>query len=261
MKVRQWVSCVVVVCAVAGSVSGAGDVFSQLGKSRAEFEQQVAAAFGDGYVPVSEVRGKLKAATPAVRASIVEQVLIAAKTFTASPAFAKAYATYRDERKPQAPEAASAEAMIAQQKKEALDNIAELKKGMAAAPAADRAGWNDMLKEATSQLKMYESAEYKASVKESFAGEQQQYAEQLQEWKTNYPADPKAVVKLRLREFLTESNGVDFNAKLVPQYGKQKFANASYESKSSEWKLCYRAGREPVEKARAFASAWLAELK
>jgi hypothetical protein len=52
-----------------------------------------------------------------------------------------------------------------------------------------------------------------------------------------------------------------WNAKLVPGYGgKMKFADPQLESKSSEWKMCFRAGKEPVDAARAFAAEWLNQL-
>ena len=88
------------------------------------------------------------------------------------------------------------------------------------------------------------------------------YNEQLAQWKEDFPASGKEMVKRRLREFLQESANVDFDAKLVRRDGKMRFANEQYESeKSDEWKKCYRAGRLPVEKARAVAKTWLAELK
>jgi hypothetical protein len=90
----------------------------------------------------------------------------------------------------------------------------------------------------------------------------EQYKEAVAEWKKEYPASGKDMVRRRLREFLTESADVDYNAKLVRRDGKMRFVNAKYEDeKSGEWKVCYRAGKEPVEKARAFAKAWLAELE
>ena len=39
-----------------------------------------------------------------------------------------------------------------------------------------------------------------------------------------------------------------------------RFADNSLESKPEQWKLYYRAGKEPVEAARAFASDWLRQL-
>ena len=87
------------------------------------------------------------------------------------------------------------------------------------------------------------------------------YNEQLAEWKENYPPSSREIVKRRLREFLEESSNVDYDAKLVRKGSKMRFVNDDYEGMSGEWKVCYRAGREPVERARAFAKAWLAELK
>lgn len=256
MKRVHWVGSVVVVSAMTLSAIGAGDVFSQLGFDKSRVKDQIARSFLDGYVPVGEVRRQVKAASPAARAVMVEQVLVAAKAFVNTPEYAKLYAELRNERKPQAPEAASAAALIAQQKKDAQANVADVKKLVAQAPKEDREGLEIMLKEAESQLKMFDSAEYREMMQQQFAADQESYKEQLAQWNTDYPADAKAAVKKRLRDFLEESKNVDYNAKL----NGRRFANAAYEDKSSEWKLCYRAGKEPVEKARAFATAWLAEL-
>jgi hypothetical protein len=43
----------------------------------------------------------------------------------------------------------------------------------------------------------------------------------------------------------------------VSSGGTMRFADPRFESKPDQWKLCYRAGREPVEAARAFAAEWL----
>ena len=86
-------------------------------------------------------------------------------------------------------------------------------------------------------------------------------AESMAQWKQDFPAKGRDAVKKRLREFLRESADVDYDAKLVREGGKMVFANDAYESeKSGEWKICYRAGKEPVAKARAIAQAWLKEL-
>lgn len=88
------------------------------------------------------------------------------------------------------------------------------------------------------------------------------YNEQLAQWKQDFAPTGREMVRRRLRQFLEESADVDWEAKLVRCGGKMCFANEQYEDeKSGEWKVCYRAGREPVEKARAFAKAWLAELE
>jgi hypothetical protein len=88
------------------------------------------------------------------------------------------------------------------------------------------------------------------------------YREQLAEWSANYPATGREALKIRLREFLAESRSVDYAAQLVRRDGKMRFAKEEYENdRSSEWKLCYRAGKVPVEKARQLATTWLSELE
>lgn len=87
------------------------------------------------------------------------------------------------------------------------------------------------------------------------------YNEQLAEWKANYPATSKEMLRRRLREFLEVSRDVDYDAQLVRKGRKMVFVNEDYESQSEEWKRCFRAGKAPVEKARAIAKSWLAELE
>lgn len=92
------------------------------------------------------------------------------------------------------------------------------------------------------------------------AEEKQQYEAELEKWEKNYPTDHRLLIARRLQKFLAVSVDVDFNAQLVEIDGYMKFADEQYEKKSAEWKLCFRAGKETVDAARAFATAWLATL-
>ena len=87
-----------------------------------------------------------------------------------------------------------------------------------------------------------------------------QYAATLVEFDRKHPADPRAAVAIQLHRFLDVCRDVDFGAQLKGSDGSRQFANPAYEAKSSEWKMCFRAGKEPVEAARALADAWLKEL-
>ncbi len=75
--------------------------------------------------------------------------------------------------------------------------------------------------------------------------------------------DARPAIATRLREFLTLSATVDFGAKLVPCRNSQRscFADPAYEGKPGDWKKLYRAGKEPVDAARAFATKWLADIE
>lgn len=72
-----------------------------------------------------------------------------------------------------------------------------------------------------------------------------------------YPSDAKELIKQRLNEFLEVSATVDFDAQL----NGSMFANPTYEAKSQQWKMCYRAGKEVVAVAREEAQAWLKEIQ
>ena len=72
--------------------------------------------------------------------------------------------------------------------------------------------------------------------------------------------DPGVTLKRRLQAFLDATAEVDFDAKTTGQGGSRRFVDEQYEAKPPEWKMCFRAGREASDAARAFAKDWLAEL-
>lgn len=74
-------------------------------------------------------------------------------------------------------------------------------------------------------------------------------------------ADFRPLLKKRLQNFISLSESIDFEARLVPMGRKQIFANPVYEHKCAEWKFLYRLGKEPVDEARLFAKQWLTELR
>jgi hypothetical protein len=88
--------------------------------------------------------------------------------------------------------------------------------------------------------------------------DRERHEEQVREWEENFPADPRILIRNRIREFLETSADVDFSAKLVRSGSVMRFADSEYEEKSPDWKLCFRAGKEAVEAAREFAQSWLA---
>ena len=75
------------------------------------------------------------------------------------------------------------------------------------------------------------------------------------------PADVKVLVARRLREFLTLSEDIDFDARLETNAaGRQIFRSDRLQAKPAAWKLCFRAGEDTVEFAREFATEWLRSL-
>lgn len=193
---------------------------------------------------------------------MVEQVLIWTKAYVSSPQFAKDYAAQRTEAKPQKEVKGSIDDELKQLRAQRAAELEESKKSIAEMPKEYRAAAEEAMKAAAETMKQFDTPEFKKMERENIVAERQaaeeQYQQDLERWNEEYPADP---IGRRLQEFLDATADVDYGAKLVNQGGRQRFANADYESRSSEWKLAYRAGKETTDKARAFARSWLAELR
>lgn len=70
----------------------------------------------------------------------------------------------------------------------------------------------------------------------------------------------KSMLRQKLDAFIATASSVDFAAQTAAVNGKQRFVNPKYEAKPGDWKMLYRAGKEPVGAALAFARQWRQEL-
>jgi hypothetical protein len=143
--------------------------------------------------------------------------------------------------------------------------LEESKKAIASLPPDQRKAVEESLKstaELVAQMNTPEQRKMRLdAIKAERAARAQEDADALAKWKQAYPDDPKPVVARRLREFMQLSADVDFNATLVKtQDGPSTFENPAYQAKPSQWKMCFRAGREATTAARAAVQAWLTEL-
>jgi len=160
----------------------------------------------------------------------------------------------------------SADEQIKQQKADFEKEVVEMRKNMAGLDAETKKTMEESIKQMQAQMdKMATDPEQKELMRQMVemqrAENQNQYAEELKVWEENYPADPRLLIKKRIGDFLDMSADVDFSAKLVQSGSLKRFDNEEYEGKPSEWKLCFRAGKEATEAARAFTQSWLAELE
>ncbi len=188
------------------------------------------------------------------------------KSYVSSAEFKAAYAAAARAEKPEAPAPRpSADDQTNRMKADMEKSIAEMKKNMGAMDAEMKKVMEASIQAMRAQMKrMEEDPQQKQLMRQmaemSAAEDKQGHEEKLKEWERRYPADPRSLIKSRIREFLAVSAGVDFAAKLLPRGDKMVFANDDYEQKPAEWKLCFRAGKEATGAARAFAAGWLAEL-
>jgi len=256
------------VIVAAGSVIGANDVLQQLSVSKGDASKEVISSLANGNVNVYRVRNAFKAATPAARAAMTEQVLVWTKAYVSSPQFAKDYAAYRNDAKPQPDDQEgqlSVDQELEQRRAQRKADLEQAKKNIAEMPVEYRAAAEEGYKAAAEAMKQFDTPEFRKMEREGVIAERQgdaeDYQQRLAQWEEAYPADPRELVKARLTDFLEATADVDYDAQLVNRHSKMRFANAAYEQKPANWKLAYRAGRDATEKARAFAKGWLGELE
>ncbi len=217
----------------------------------------------------------LKAATPEARVALVNGALTWSKEYTDSPEFAKRYATARAQAEPRLSMGRkwTAEEELTRRQAFLDQRIATEKKRLDDPPSprqtpeqqqARRTATEERIKRMETDRARYDDPAARAELRKPLEVEDQRYKEEHARWEEDYPADFRVAIARRLRDFLALSATVDFGAKLVPCTNSSRhhacFADAAYESRPAEWKRCYRAGKEPVEAARTFATNWLREL-
>lgn len=239
---------------------------ADFGITETRLKSNLANAFVYNSLPVSPNRKAYAAASTAARVALVKSALGVVKTYAESAAFKAEYEKLRAQAKPGpneskgTPDEQWAKFLADQQK-----SLADMKANVAKmSPDMQKQMQATIQQVQTSMEKTSKDPQMMAIMKQSYAAEaensKKDYQRSLTEYEARYPADPGVLIAKRLREFLEMSNGIPFDAKLVGSNGQMRFADPKLESKPDQWKLCFRAGKEPVEAARAFASEWLKAL-
>jgi hypothetical protein len=242
------------------------DILVKLGLEPASAKESIMASLASGSVYNDEAIEAFKSLPVSARATIVQAGLGWIKTYVETAEFKTAYREFRDGKKPEAPAAQpSADEALKKQKADFEKQIAEMRKNMAALDAETRktmeAGIQQMRAQMEAMGKDPQQKELMGQMTEmARAEDKKRYEEQLKAWEEKFPNEPRVLIKRRINDFLAASADVDFSAKLLLRGDKMVFANEEYEQKPPEWKICFRAGREATEAARAFAKSWLAEL-
>ncbi len=203
------------------------------------------------------------------RAAMVQQICAFAKSYSESDAFRQKYLEQREGSKPIPPEKPEpVEEMRARLKKDMEKSIQETEKAIESMPAEHHEMMRANIAMLKEQAKSYDdpnnpmfSKDMEEMMKQSYEMQMAEHKKGVAEWEQNNPTDPKPMVKRWLEEFLEQSKDVDFKAALIEgENGRMLFAKREYEMKSTNWKLCYRAGKESVDAARGYVKGWLDEL-
>jgi SOS-response transcriptional repressor LexA len=247
----------ILLCA-AGAITAAQSTLAQLGFDEPEAKNMLLSSVSSGAVYVGSGAARaFKAAPAATQKSIVEGLLAWAKGYAASAEFKRAYAGRREGSRPEPPDPASG---MPDEKKQQAE-IEQMKKMAASLPPEQRKAIEDtikMMQDMQKDPQMRQLQAQGAKMAQKAAQDDHQLA--LAKWNEEFPENANVLIARRLRKFLDVSADVDFAAKLVPSGDKMKFADAKYEQRSAEWKMCYRAGPDALAAARAVAAAWLREI-
>lgn len=242
------------------------DFMKQLGISKTAADEKITNSILGGYLDAYGLKNA-RNIVMGDRSQVAKDLLVYTRNHVNSEAFKKEYAALKEANKPQKATVKTPEEL----KSETIDAIKKMittsENGLKTANSTMKPIYEKMLADGKKQLaeaqspnysqfKMYEK-NYPMMVQNLEEG----HAAMMKEWEATYPADQKQFVKRRLQEFLNITEGIDFNAALVIKNGKKYFAKAEYENKDNRWKMAFRAGKDVVEPARAFAQQWIDEIK
>jgi len=258
---------VVAVVIAATAVLVAQAKFSDFGINEEQLKSRMVPALVHGNIPAYPSGKSYHAASPAIQEAFARNCMAWLKWYTESSAFLADYNRERAAAKPAPPQSKGSaddqySAYLAEQRKQ----LEEMKKNVAAMSPEMQKQMAPAIKQMEASVeKMAKDPNMASMMKQGIAGQEVQnkkdYEDEVAKYNRDYPADPKVLIATRLRQFLEISKDVNFNAKLIPiGNGRMDFADPQYRQKSTDWKLCYRAGESAVQAARSFATEWLKQL-
>ena len=263
----SWAALLFGMAGILGAASSGDEVLAKLGLGSAAAKEGVLDSLTSGTVYNDAAMKAFKALPAPARAAVVSAGLNWIRAYVTTEEFRSAYAKFREGEKPQPPaQRPPADDEMKKMKAEMEKNIAEMRKSMTAMDAQTKKDMEAAIQAMRDQMERMEKDAgqrdlMRQATEMSTAEDKKHYEEELGKWEQRYPANPRVLIKKRINDFLAASSGVDFTAKLLTRGDKMVFANAAYEQKPAEWKLCFRAGKEATETARAFAVTWLTELE
>ncbi len=253
---------------VAGIALTAQAVTAQLGITDGRAKEAVFDSFMAGAVSLAGKAEVFTAASPQARAAMVTAATTMARAFVESDEFKRRYADHREANGPDPlPDEQTADQVLAKQRTGFEQQVEALRKQFvddAITPEQKvtlEEGFEAMRARFTEMEKGPQRAELETMLEAQRAAQVTAHGEATRQFEALYPADPRALVAMRLRKFLDTTRDIDFSARLVAQGEQQKFADAALEAKPLEWKMCFRAGKPATDAAREFARKWLADLQ
>lgn len=247
----------------------ADDFWKALGISQQSGTNHIRASFLNGYLQHYGAKN-IKNIAAGDRVSVAKGLLDYTKGYVHGDEFRKYYDEQRQRAMPEAPVKKPLRSAAEIQKEEIANmekSIKDAEKSMKELGGEVAKSLQPVVDQMKQTLKEYQNPNHQTfkiiadSEKWQQEDNERRYQENLKRWKQDFPEDVKLFVADKLRKMLELTKGIDYNAQLVEKYGKKRFVNPAYESKSREWKQGFRAGKDVTEYTRTFAQKWLDELK
>lgn len=245
------------------------DIWKMLGITRQAGTEQIKNSFVYGYLSFYGARNAKNVALND-RPALAKDLLTYTKQYIGGAEFKKQYEELRKSAKPQEPEVRAIRTIEQIQKEE----IAKTEKSIKESEKTMKELGGDLAKAVQpvvdmqkKNLKDYQDPKnpYFASIRQGELYQQEdqarRYKEDMANWEKMYPVSVNVFIADKLKKMLEATKDIDYSAELVEKYGKKRFVNPAYESKRTEWKQGFRAGKAVTETARTFAQQWLEELK
>lgn len=242
-----------------------GDFLKELGITKTEADKKITNSILGGYMDTYGAKNA-KNILLGNRAAVAKDLLVYTKQYVNGAAFKTEYAALKERNKPEVNKVQTPEEMqeetIAMYKK----SVTEMEGYIKNADANTKPIFEKSLVDAKKMLAEAQDpnnkaiTNYRKNYPELVKTIQQGNEARLREWETNYPTNHMLYVKKRLQQFLTETEGINFDTELTVKNGKKIFVDRQYESKGNRWKMAFRAGKDVVETARSFVQAWVAEI-
>jgi hypothetical protein len=260
--------CYVVVTLVSVMAVGAmaQDHLATLGISEGRAKEAIFDSLMSDAISIAGKPAAFAAMPPAARVALVNFALTLARTFVESADFTRRYADHREANGPEPlPEEQTADAVLAKQRAGFENQVAEMRKMFDQITPEQRATLEESWKQMRDQFTAMETGDRKKEIagllKEQRDQQIRSRDEAMAEFDKTYPADPRALVAMRLRRFLAVTKDLVFDAKLVEKDNRKVFSDEVLEGKPAEWKMAFRAGKPATDAARTFAQKWLDELQ
>ncbi|MCG2617282.1 hypothetical protein LZZ85_23500 [Terrimonas sp. NA20] len=244
----------------------AGDFLKQLGINKADADIKIGNGMLDGYIDGYGVKN-FNNIIRGDRAAVALDLLKYTKQYVTGPSFIKEYNNLREQKKPHMEAIKTPESMQQETVDILKKNIADLETKLKKADAATKPVLEKTLESMRKQQLQAQDPEnrtianYRKGYPAMVKSRDELHAKSMADWEAKYPSDHLHFIKMRLQQFLNETGDIDFDAQLFIKNGKKYFENREYERKSDRWKMAFRAGREVVEPARAFAQEWIKAIQ